>query len=311
MAGRGELERAVVEVLWDADDAVDRSCRRRRTAGPGTGRDHRPDGAVPAGGQGPGPPHAGTAGRTPTRRSPAVKNTRRCSCSRFSTPRPTATPPWPGSSAECRRRTSRRSGGHWTAGSVIDPRVRRRCRWRCFAIALIARRCRPHRTGQCPACSGAAGPAGRRDRPWCSGRRSAWQPASPSSPDWSCWPSNRWATLSSGAAWNFFAALLSGTLHLPVWRLVCGLAAAALTVVLLTVLGRTAVLTVRRRRAHRQVLDLLTGPSPKKAVDGRPVAVGGLSRMPEVRILDHRAAVAYTLPGWHSRVVLSAGLSTC
>lgn len=111
-----------------------------------------------------------------------------------------------------------------------------------------------------------------------------------------------------GAAWNFFAALLSGTLHLPVWRLVCGAAAAVLTVVLLTVLGRTAVLTTRRRRAHRQVLDLLTGPSPKKAVDGRPVAVGGLSRVPEVRILDHRAAVAYTLPGWHSRVVLSAGL---
>jgi Zn-dependent protease with chaperone function len=30
--------------------------------------------------------------------------------------------------------------------------------------------------------------------------------------------------------------------------------------------------------------------------------------VPDVRILDHRAAVAYTLPGWHSRVVLSAGL---
>ena len=106
-----------------------------------------------------------------------------------------------------------------------------------------------------------------------------------------------------GAAWNFFGALFTRTLDLPVWRLVCGVAAAALTVVLLTVLARTALLTVRRRRAHRQVLDLLTRPTSRVARDGQVVAIA-----PEVRILDHRAAVAYTLPGWHSRVVLSAGL---
>jgi Zn-dependent protease with chaperone function len=106
-----------------------------------------------------------------------------------------------------------------------------------------------------------------------------------------------------GAAWNFFAALFGRTLDLPVWRLVCGVLAAGLTIVLLTVLARTAVLTVRRRRAHRQVLDLLTRPTSRVARDGRVVAIA-----PEVRILDHRAAVAYTLPGWHSRVVLSAGL---
>lgn len=111
-----------------------------------------------------------------------------------------------------------------------------------------------------------------------------------------------------GSAWNFFAALLSGTLDLPVWRLLCGAAAAALTIVLLTVLGRTAVLTTRRRRAHRQVLDLLTEPSSRVAGDGDVGRAGPLARVPDVRILDHRAAVAYTLPGWHSRVVLSAGL---
>lgn len=106
-----------------------------------------------------------------------------------------------------------------------------------------------------------------------------------------------------GAAWNFFAALFSRTLELPAWRLVCGVVAGVLTIVLLTVLARTAVLTTRRRRAHRQVLDLLTRPTSRVSRGGRVVAIA-----PEVRILEHRAAVAYTLPGWHSRVVLSAGL---
>jgi Zn-dependent protease with chaperone function len=109
-----------------------------------------------------------------------------------------------------------------------------------------------------------------------------------------------------GAAWNWFGALLTGRLNIPAWRWACGLAAAAITTVLLIVLGRTAALTVRRRRAHRQVLDLLTRPGSQTTR-----RVPGLSRMataPDVRILDHRAAVAYTIPGWHSRVVLSAGL---
>ena len=104
------------------------------------------------------------------------------------------------------------------------------------------------------------------------------------------------------AAWNWFGALFTGSLAEPWWRVVCGAAAALITAALLSVLARTAVLTSRRRRAHRLVLDLLTQP------DGRVRAGRGHSRSPEVRILDHRAAVAYTLPGWHSRVVLSAGL---
>jgi len=105
-----------------------------------------------------------------------------------------------------------------------------------------------------------------------------------------------------GAAWAWFAALFSGTLQLPLWRLGCGLVAASITVVLLAVLGRTAALTVHRRRAHRQVLDVLTRPTVRSGVGGR------LRASQELRILDHGVAIAYTLPGWHSRVVLSAGL---
>jgi len=109
-----------------------------------------------------------------------------------------------------------------------------------------------------------------------------------------------------GAAWNWFGALLTGSLSIPLWRWACGLAAATIAVVLLVVLGRTAVLTVRRRRAHRLVLDLLTGPRAVAGAGQRPR--NGLATARNVRILDHAAAVAYTIPGWHSRVVLSAGL---
>jgi Zn-dependent protease with chaperone function len=104
-----------------------------------------------------------------------------------------------------------------------------------------------------------------------------------------------------GGAWEWFAALLSGNLTEPVWRICCGLAAAGLTIALLSVLVRTAIRTTQRRRAHRRVLDLLTG-SPAE-LSGRPAEFDR-----ELRILDHRAAVAYCLPGWHARVVLSAGL---
>ena len=113
-------------------------------------------------------------------------------------------------------------------------------------------------------------------------------------------------TTMLGAAWNWFGALFTGTLHIPGWRWACGLAAATIAVALLTVLGRTAALTVRRRRAHRLVLDLLTRPG---AASGSSAgATYGLATARDVRILDHTAAVAYTIPGWHSRVVLSAGL---
>ena len=109
------------------------------------------------------------------------------------------------------------------------------------------------------------------------------------------------------AAWHWFGALFTGELAEPWWRIACGAAAAAVTVTLLTVLARTAVQTARRRRAHRLVLDLLTTPGERVTTE-RIRAGRGSSRAPEVRILDHRAAVAYTLPGWHARVVLSAGL---
>ncbi len=102
-------------------------------------------------------------------------------------------------------------------------------------------------------------------------------------------------------AWNWFAAVFTGTLDVPFWRLLCGLCALAIAGYLLAVLVRTALMIGRRRRAHRRVLDLLTGSAAPR--NGRR-----LLRPADVRILDHRAAVAYTVPGWHSRVVLSAGL---
>ncbi len=104
-----------------------------------------------------------------------------------------------------------------------------------------------------------------------------------------------------GGAWNWFAAVLTGTLQVPWWRLLCGILALIIAGVLLTVLLHTALMIGRRRRAHRRVLDLLTGSRSPRS--GRR-----LIRPAEVRILDHRTAVAYTVPGWHSRVVLSAGL---
>ncbi len=90
--------------------------------------------------------------------------------------------------------------------------------------------------------------------------------------------------------------------------IVAGTLASAAALVLFGVLVRSTVLTVRRRRTHRRLLDLLTGarcgpPGPAAAKD-RDVD----DLLADVRILDHPTAVAYTLPGWHSRVVLSAGM---
>ncbi|HEY5878063.1 MAG TPA: M56 family metallopeptidase [Nakamurella sp.] len=102
-----------------------------------------------------------------------------------------------------------------------------------------------------------------------------------------------------GAAAGWLAALLRGTLDVPWWRVTCGLAALAITGVLLTTLARTAWRTVSRRRVHRQLLDLLSRPAPVPV----PLGAGG-----QVRVMDHRSAVAYTLPGLHSRLVVSTGL---
>ncbi len=81
------------------------------------------------------------------------------------------------------------------------------------------------------------------------------------------------------------------------WRAACALAALATASVLLAVLARCYALAARRRRAHRAVLDLLSTPRSS----------AGPTR-PDIRVLQDRRALAYTVPGWHSRVVLSAGL---
>ncbi|MET3806628.1 hypothetical protein ABIB25_003644 [Nakamurella sp. UYEF19] len=93
--------------------------------------------------------------------------------------------------------------------------------------------------------------------------------------------------------------------------IISGTLATSAALILFGVLIRSVILTVRRRRAHRLLLDLLTGGrSPVVTSDrcgvGSDREVGDL--LADVRILDHSMAVAYTLPGWHSRVVLSAGM---
>ena len=100
-----------------------------------------------------------------------------------------------------------------------------------------------------------------------------------------------------GAGLSWWGSLFAG--ELAPWRAVCGLLGLAVAVLLLTTLIRTAWRTVRRRRGHRQLLDLLTRPIPPRV----PIGAGC-----QVRLMDHRSAVAYTLPGLHARLVVSTGL---
>ncbi|HEY7813955.1 MAG TPA: M56 family metallopeptidase [Nakamurella sp.] len=102
-----------------------------------------------------------------------------------------------------------------------------------------------------------------------------------------------------GAAAGWPISLLQGSLRVPWWRVGCGLAALAITALLLTTLARTAWRTVSRRRLHRQILDLLSRPIPARV----PLGTGC-----PVLVMDHRSAVAYTLPGRRSRLVVSTGL---
>ena len=81
--------------------------------------------------------------------------------------------------------------------------------------------------------------------------------------------------------------------------------ATAVAAVLLGALLRSAVLAIRRRRAHRRLLDLLTADRRDRSAR---ISADLHELLADVRILDHEQAVAYTVPGWHSRVVLSAGL---
>jgi Zn-dependent protease with chaperone function len=70
-------------------------------------------------------------------------------------------------------------------------------------------------------------------------------------------------------------------------------AALVLAARLLGVLGATTARTLRARRRHRDLLDLLGTPWPAA---------------PGAHVLDHPVPVAYCLPGRRSRLVLSAGV---
>jgi hypothetical protein len=99
--------------------------------------------------------------------------------------------------------------------------------------------------------------------------------------------------------------------------IVAGTLASSAALILFGVLVRSVVLAVRRRRAHRLLLDLLTGkragaaPAPDAAKQPgcpqvpRTAAASVLDELlTDVRILDHPTAVAYTCPagirGWSS-----------
>ncbi len=71
------------------------------------------------------------------------------------------------------------------------------------------------------------------------------------------------------------------------------LATLALALRLVGVLAAVTVRTLRARRRHRDLLDLLGTPWPAA---------------PGARVLDHPVPVAYCLPGLRSRLVLSAGV---
>lgn len=89
------------------------------------------------------------------------------------------------------------------------------------------------------------------------------------------------------------------------WRVLLLLLAAVIAGALLVVLVRCFVLTVLRRRAHRQLLDLLSTGAP---ADHESAAVDAEPPTRNVRVLDHDAPLAYAVPGWHTRLVLTQGI---
>lgn len=94
-------------------------------------------------------------------------------------------------------------------------------------------------------------------------------------------------------------------LGLTPWRIALLAVAVIFAAALLVILIRCFVLALLRRRSHRELLDLLTAP-------GGPVGARGddaeLSVPAGVRVVDHHVPVAYSVPGWHTRLVLTAGL---
>lgn len=97
------------------------------------------------------------------------------------------------------------------------------------------------------------------------------------------------------AATAFAGAIADGRLfdELGVGQLLALLAALLLALRLLGVLAFTTARTVRLRRRHRDLVDVLGTPWPMA---------------PGARVLDHPVPVAYCLPGRRSRLVLSAGV---
>ena len=100
-----------------------------------------------------------------------------------------------------------------------------------------------------------------------------------------------------GAGLYWWSALVAG--ELSAWRAACGLLSLAVTLVLLASLLRTAWRTVTRRRLHREMVDLVSRPIAARV----PLGAGC-----QVRLMDHRSAVAYTLPGLHARLIVSTGM---
>lgn len=90
-------------------------------------------------------------------------------------------------------------------------------------------------------------------------------------------------------------AFNDGTLldRLGTTHLLALLAALVVAARLLGVLALTTVRTVRLRRRHRDLVDVLGTPWPAA---------------PAARVLDHPVPVAYCLPGRRSRLVLSVGV---
>jgi Zn-dependent protease with chaperone function len=94
---------------------------------------------------------------------------------------------------------------------------------------------------------------------------------------------------------NVVAATISGRwpAELGLGHLLALLASLVLVLRLVGVLLAVTVRTLRTRRRHRDLLDLLATPWPA---------------VPGARVLDHPVPVAYCLPGLRSRLVLSAGV---
>lgn len=96
--------------------------------------------------------------------------------------------------------------------------------------------------------------------------------------------------------WDAARAVLAGGLgKLALWRLVVLAVTVVVAARLLGVLAVISVRTLRARRRHRDLLDVLASPWPA---------------VPGAHVLDHPVPVAYCLPGPRARLVVSRGALT-